>query len=77
MDYLRATIDDETGSLEVGKSADFLVLDLTATPLLELRMSHASSIEDILAGLIFVGDDRAVERAFIAGREVLTSASSE
>lgn len=71
------SIDDETGSLEVGKSADFLVLDLSATPLLELRMSHASSIEDVLAGLIFVGDDRAVERAFIAGREVLTAASRE
>jgi hypothetical protein len=40
-------------------------------------MSHASSIEDVLAGLIFVGDDRAVERAFIAGREVLTAASRE
>jgi guanine deaminase len=71
------SMEKETGSLEAGKSADFLVLDLGATPLLELRMSHASSIEDVLAGLIFVGDDRAIARAFIAGREVLKSASGE
>jgi guanine deaminase len=64
------SMEGETGSLEVGKSADFLVLDLHATPLLALRMSHAGSVEELLAGLIFVGDDRTVERAFIAGREV-------
>lgn len=64
------SMEGETGSLEVGKSADFLVLDLDATPLLALRMSHVGSVEELLAGLIFVGDDRAVERAFIAGREV-------
>ncbi|MEO8381958.1 MAG: guanine deaminase [Acidobacteriota bacterium] len=64
------TLDSQTGSLEVGKSADFLVLDLHATPLLALRTGRASSLEDLLAGLIFMGDDRAVERSFIAGRNV-------
>lgn len=66
------SLEGETGSLERGKSADFLVLDLEATPLLALRMKHAQSIEDLLAGLIFVGDDRAVKQAFIAGREVMS-----
>jgi hypothetical protein len=46
------------------------VLDLAGTPLLELRTERASSIEDLLAGLIFVGDDRAVRQAYIAGRLV-------
>lgn len=64
------SLDAETGSLERGKSADFLVLNLRATPLLELRSRRASSIEDLLAALIFMGDDRAVARSFIAGREV-------
>jgi guanine deaminase len=64
------TMDSETGSLEPGKSADFLVLSLQATPLVALRSERASSIEDLLAGLIFMGDDRAVNQAFIAGREV-------
>lgn len=62
------TLDAETGSLEAGKSADFLVLDLNATPLLAMRTGRATSPEDLLAGLIFMGDDRAVERSFIAGR---------
>ncbi|HEY6843729.1 MAG TPA: guanine deaminase [Thermoanaerobaculia bacterium] len=64
------SLDDETGSLEAGKSADFLVLDLQATPLISMRSQRAANIEDLLAGLIFMGDDRVVQRAFIAGREV-------
>jgi guanine deaminase len=63
-------LDDETGSLEPGKSADFLTIDLNATPLLAMRTGRASSLEDLLAGLIFMGDDRAVRRSVIAGRVV-------
>ncbi len=64
------TLDAETGSLEVGKSADFLILDLHATPLLSMRTGRAESLEDLLAGLIFMRDDRAVQRSVIAGRTV-------
>jgi len=64
------SLDDESGSLEAGKSADFLVLDLHATPLISLRSDRAANIEDLLAGLIFMGDDRIVQSAYIAGREV-------
>jgi guanine deaminase len=67
-------LDAETGSLEAGKSADFLVIDLHATPLLSMRTSRASSLEDLLAGLIFMGDDRAVQRSVIAGRTVSSRA---
>ncbi len=67
------SLDDETGSLEAGKSADFLVLDLHATPLIQLRSDRASGIEDLLAGLIFMGDDRVVKEAWIAGKRVHSS----
>ncbi|MGZ8866818.1 MAG: guanine deaminase [Thermoanaerobaculia bacterium] len=63
----------ETGSLESGKSADFLALDLQATPLLAMRIERAGSIEDLLAALIFMGDDRTVRSAWVAGRQVWTA----
>jgi len=56
--------------LEAGKSADFLILDLHATPLISIRSERAENIEDLLAGLIFMGDDRVVQSAWVAGREV-------
>jgi guanine deaminase len=64
------SLETESGSIEAGKSADFLVLDLHATPLVSMRSDRASSIEDLLAGLIFMGDDRVVKSRFIAGHEV-------
>ena len=64
------SLDGETGSLEAGKSADFVMLDLEATPLLALRSLQAASAEEILAALIFMADERAVSSAWIAGRRV-------
>lgn len=66
------SLDGECGSLEPGKSADFLLLDLKSTPLVALRSERASSIEDLLAGLIFTGDDRVVRECWIAGQLVAT-----
>ena len=68
------SLDAETGSLEPGKSADFLVLDLHATPLISMRSDRAAGLEDLLAGLIFMGDDRVVKQAWIGGRPVHTRA---
>lgn len=64
------SLGDECGSLEPGKSADFLQLDLKSTPLVALRTERASSVEDLLAGLIFTGDDRVVRECWIAGQMV-------
>jgi len=64
------SLELETGSLEIGKSADLLVLNLKATPLLALRTERVESFDQLLAGLIFMGDDRLVETAYIQGRLV-------
>jgi guanine deaminase len=64
------SLGDESGSLEPGKSADFVMLDLKSTPLVELRSERASSVEDLLAGLIFTGDDRVVRECWIGGQMV-------
>ncbi|MFL5296677.1 MAG: guanine deaminase [Phenylobacterium sp.] len=60
-------IDDKVGNLAPGKEADFLVLDLAATPLLARRTNAAASIAEKLFVLSILGDDRVVERTYLAG----------
>lgn len=61
-------IDGKVGNLEPGKEADFLVLDLAATPLLARRTAAARTIAEKLFVLSIVGDDRCIERTYLAGR---------
>ena len=65
-------IDDRLGNFEVGKEADFVVLDLRSTPLQAFRNSAApattlAEIADRAFSLIIMGDDRAVETTYILG----------
>ncbi|UBF26072.1 guanine deaminase [Kovacikia minuta CCNUW1] len=66
------SLDDKLGNFEVGKEADFVVLDLQATPLMALRNSalEADSLNDIaekIFGMMILGDDRAVRATYVAG----------
>ena len=63
-------LDDEIGSLDPGRWADLVVLDPTATPVLEARHALSESLEDSLFALAILGDDRAVRATYIAGRRV-------
>ena len=54
------------GTLAVGSEADFVVLNPAATPLLARKSARASSLDELLFGLIVLGDDRVVERVVIA-----------
>jgi guanine deaminase len=64
-------LDQYLGNFDIGKEADFTVLDLQATPLLALRNSiEATSLETLahnLFGLIILGDDRAIHATYVAG----------
>ncbi|MBN8211215.1 amidohydrolase family protein, partial [Bacillus sp. NTK071] len=41
-------LDDQIGNLNVGKEADFVVLDLHATQLMRFRMNQATTLEEKL-----------------------------
>ena len=60
-------LEQRVGSFAPGREADFVVLDPSATPLLELRTARAESIEDVLFALMMLGDDRAVTATYVAG----------
>jgi guanine deaminase len=60
-------LDTKIGNLAVGKEADFLVLDLAATPLIARRLAKTMPIKDRLFALSVLGDDRVVAETYIAG----------
>lgn len=58
---------DKIGSIEVGKEADFVVLDPRATRLLATRSARVESTEELMFVLSILGDDRAVLATYVAG----------
>jgi guanine deaminase len=61
-------LDDKIGNLSIDSEADFVVLDLAATPLIHNRMKTAKSIEEQLFIMMILGDDRAIDKTFSLGR---------
>ena len=65
------SLEAELGNFGMGKAADFVVLDLQATPIMALRNpQQANSLEEIADSafsLIMMGDDRAVQATYIQG----------
>ncbi|WP_262692871.1 guanine deaminase [Kordiimonas aestuarii] len=60
-------IADKIGNFEPGKEADFLVIDGSATPLLERRLKNCSGVDETLFVLSMLGDDRAISHTYVAG----------
>lgn len=65
-------LDDRIGNFDLGKEADFVVLDLRSTPLMAYRNPEAiaTSLEklaDQTFALIMMGDDRAIHSTYIMG----------
>jgi guanine deaminase len=63
-------LEDRIGRFGVGMEADFVVLDLRATPMIARRTGQARTLAEKLLVLMTLGDDRAVSRTYILGREV-------
>jgi len=60
-------LENHIGNLAPGKEADFILLDPSATPLLERRLGLARSLEETLFAFMTLGDDRAIAASYILG----------
>ena len=61
-------IEDYVGNFEVGKEADFVVLDLKGrTPLMKRRLNAAKDLDEKLFVTMILGDDRAITSTYVAG----------
>ena len=67
------SLEDKIGNFEAGKEADFVVLNLTATELQELRYQESASLEDKLFALMMLGDERNIDSTYVAGKLVYTA----
>lgn len=63
-------LEDKIGSIAPGMEADLVVLDMKSTPIIEYRMQFAKDFEEALFIQMTLGDDRAVQATYIAGRQV-------
>jgi len=68
-------LEDRLGTLAPGREADLVVLDPCATPVLAFRSGRVRSIEEQLAVLMTLGDDRAVRATYVAGERAHTRAN--
>jgi len=67
------SLQDRLGNFQVGKEADFIVVDRQATPLLALRNAgplppDLKTLAEQLFTLIVLGDDRLIDATHIAGQ---------
>lgn len=61
------SLDHLIGNFEVGKEADFVVIDPCATPLQQLRYDNSSELIEKLFVLMTLGDDRSIYRTYVDG----------
>jgi len=61
-------LDDKIGNFEAGKEADFVVVDLASTALMERKQSKCKTLDEVLFSLMMLGDDRAISETHVAGK---------
>ncbi len=61
------SLEDRIGTLELGTDADFIVLNMAATPAMALKAEVVNSLADELFLLQTMGDDRAIVETYVAG----------
>jgi guanine deaminase len=61
-------LDGSIGNFEVGREADFIVLDSGGSRMSARRAQAVSSVDELLFALIFLGDDRHVAATYLQGK---------
>jgi guanine deaminase len=62
--------DHQIGNIAVGLEADLVVIDLSSTPAIAQATTRATDLWQTLFPTIMMGDDRAVQAVYVAGRAV-------
>ena len=70
-------LDDKIGNFNVGKEADFVVLDPAVTPLQQLRYANSATPAEQGFVLMTLGDDRNIYRTYVDGKVVYQAAVSD
>lgn len=71
------SLDQKLGNFDIGKEADFIVLDPEATTLQAMRTKKSKNIADLLFSLIILGDDRSVFHTYVDGNLVYERNTNE
>ncbi|MGP2756595.1 guanine deaminase [Serratia marcescens] len=71
------SLDDKIGNFDVGKEADFVVLDPAVTPLQQLRYANSATPAEQGFVLMTLGDDRNIYRTYVDGKVVYQAAVSD
>ncbi|MFT2212182.1 guanine deaminase [Rhizobium giardinii] len=61
------SLENKIGTLEPGTDADFIVLNMAATPAMALKAEVVNALADELFLLQTMGDDRAIAETYVAG----------
>ena len=63
-------LDHQIGSIEVGKEADLVVIDLHSTSVIDYRMKYAKDIHEALFIQMTMADDRSAIATYVAGKRL-------
>lgn len=63
-------LEEKIGNFEIGKEADFILLDPTNIELVDERLKTAKTLEEKLFAILILGDDRLVDSVWLMGESV-------
>lgn len=70
-------LDNQLGNFEKGKEADFILMNLAATPLQAARQQSATQLAERLFSLMMLGDEHSIARTYIMGKLAFRRAEGE